>query len=407
MTFRRVLECSECKTTVLTRSAAGHANYQEFAFPCPKCGIELRFGMNLDQKNAGVAYPLVKNGEWRDDLHEAEHERKLDTETLVAVEDNDEMMPFLRAPFLAKDFEKSMELHAGRYQAMHHFWPELEKMTVHQQSRNRALLIKVAKGISYDDPVKTDADALELLLRAFDTYGLMFTCDGGTAREKVDQLIRSVNLAAGGQPALVEFYEAEHRWVNLWTQLMSLRKKWAELVGPIVWPVFRSVDWDPAKAKLSSFTLCQKRFSELGPFYVDAFETLGRLSVLASGMEGVVKHNQPVIALKTREMPLGEFEATRNGQKPGILARLDIGPLFVPFLDSKLRNGIGHHSAHYRAKTDDIYYQNQSGTTIERFSISYIDFCDKLMRLYAQVEACAPLVGVLRLKVKKDVLPSH
>lgn len=407
MTFRRILECSECKTTVMTRAAAGHANYQEFAFPCPKCGIELRFGMNLDQKNAGVSYPMVKNGEWRDDLHEAAHERKLDTETLVAVDDNDVMMPFLRAPFLAKNLEKSIELHARRYHAMNHFWPELEKMAVHQQNRNRALLMKVAKGLGYDDEVKTDEDALMLLLTAFDAYGCMFTCDEGIAREKVGEMIRSVNRAAGGQAALVEFYEAEHRWANLWTQLISLRKKWAELVGPIIWPVFRSIDWDPAKAKLSSFTLCQKRFSELAPIYVDAFETLGRLSVLAAGMEGVVKHSRPVIALKTREMPLAEFETMPNGQKPAILARLDIGPLFVPFLDSKLRNGIGHHSAHYRAQTDDIYYRNQSTTAVERFSISYIEFCDRLMRLYAQVEACAPLVSVLRANVKDDVLPTH
>lgn len=66
---------------------------------------------------------------------------------------------------------------------------------------------------------------------------------------------------------------------------------------------------------------------------------------------------------------------------------------------------IGHHSAHYRVLLDDIYYQNQSGTTIERFSISYVQFCEKLIRLYAQVEACAPVVCWLRANVRDDVLP--
>lgn len=61
MTFRRVLRCSKCKTTVMTESAAGHANYQEFAFPCPKCGVELRFGINFDSKNAGVSYASSKS----------------------------------------------------------------------------------------------------------------------------------------------------------------------------------------------------------------------------------------------------------------------------------------------------------------------------------------------------------
>jgi hypothetical protein len=407
MTFRRIMECVECKTKVLTRSAAGHANYQEFAFPCPKCDIELRFGMTLDQENASVNYTTVKNALWRDDLREAPHERKLDTETLIEVGQVDQMMPFMRAPFLAKDFDRSMEQQAARYQAMHNYWPALEKMVVHQQNKNRTLLKKVAKELGYDVPVKTNADALLLLLQGFDTYGSIFTCDEGAAREKIAQLIQSLKKAGGGQRALLSFYEAERRLVNLWTQLMGLRKKWAETVGPILWPVFRSVDWDPAKAKLSSYTLCQKRFHELAPFYVDAFETLARLSALAAGMEGIVKHGRPVIALRTREMPLDEFEGMPNGQKPAILARLGVGPLFVPFLDSKLRNGIGHHSAHYRAKTDDIYYQNQSGANIDRFSISYIDFCDKLIRLYAQVEACAPLVSVLRVNAREDVLRSH
>jgi len=61
MTVRRVFECIELKERVLTRTALGHADYQEFAVACPKCSIEIRFGMNLDQENAGVRYKLLKN----------------------------------------------------------------------------------------------------------------------------------------------------------------------------------------------------------------------------------------------------------------------------------------------------------------------------------------------------------
>lgn len=59
MTVRRILECNECQARVTTRTAIGHAHYQEFAFACPKCRIELRFGMALDQENPEVKYTLL------------------------------------------------------------------------------------------------------------------------------------------------------------------------------------------------------------------------------------------------------------------------------------------------------------------------------------------------------------
>lgn len=405
MTVRRVLECNECHERVLTRTAVGHANYQEFALPCPKCRIELRFGMTLDQQNPEVKYTLLKNGTWRDDLHEAPHERKFDSETLVSIDPDEPMMPFLRAPFLAKDVDAAMRRHGERYHALNHFWPELEKLVVHQQIRNRTLLAKVVVGLGFDEPIKDDRDALMAMLHAFDAYGLILGCDDGAARVAVRKLVDDVHQATQGKAELIAFFEAEHRWVQLWYQLMSLRRVWATLVGPIVLPVYRSFDWDPAKASLAEYTLSQKRFEELRSCYVDAYETLCRLSVVAAGMECVAKHGKLAIPLAKRDMPLAEFEGMANGGKPDILQKLEIGSLFTPFIDAKLRNGIGHHSAHYRAELDDIYYQNQSGTTIERFSIGYVLFCEKLIRLYAQVEACAPLVGVLRANVRDDVLP--
>lgn len=389
----------------MTRTAIGHAHYQEFAFACPKCRIELRFGMALDQENPEVKYTLLKNGTWRDDLHDTPLERKFDTETLISINPDEPMMPFLQAPFLAKDVGAAMQRQGERYHALTIFWPELEKFAVHQQNRNRPLLAKVAAGLGYDEPVKNDKEALMTMLHAFDAYGSILSCDEGAARKRIANLLGDLRVAPRGKTELIAFYEAEYRWVQLWNQLMSLRRVWATQVGPIVLPVYRSLDWDPAKATLAQYTLSQKRFEELRPCFVDAFETLGRLAVLAAGIECVVKHGKLAIPLAKREMPLAEFEGMANGAKPTVLEKLEIGSLFISFLDAKLRNGIGHHSAYYRAELDDIYYQNQSGTTIERFSINYVQFCEKLIRLYAQVEACAPLLSVVRANVRDDVPP--
>ena len=65
--------------------------------------------------------------------------------------------------------------------------------------------------------------------------------------------------------------------------------------------------------------------------------------------------------------------------------------------DAKLRNGIGHNSAHYDVNCDRIVYRNTSPSRgIEEFEIPYVRFCEKVVRLYSQLEACAVLVHFLR-----------
>ena len=99
------------------------------------------------------------------------------------------MMPFLHAPFLAKDVDASMQRHSERYHAMQEFWPKLEKMTVHQQNRNRALFAKVAAELGYNNPIETGHDTLMTILHGFDAYGSIFTCDEGVARTQIGELI--------------------------------------------------------------------------------------------------------------------------------------------------------------------------------------------------------------------------
>jgi hypothetical protein len=56
---------------------------------------------------------------------------------------------------------------------------------------------------------------------------------------------------------------------------------------------------------------------------------------------------------RLRELTAAGLSAP-NGSKPDMLKQLKIADLFVPFIDNKLRNGIGHNSAHYDVATDSI-----------------------------------------------------
>jgi hypothetical protein len=64
MIDRNSLKCLTCGKATTTRTAIGHDVYQEFAFPCHGCGVEVRFGMTLDQDNAGIEYSKIVNAAW-------------------------------------------------------------------------------------------------------------------------------------------------------------------------------------------------------------------------------------------------------------------------------------------------------------------------------------------------------
>jgi hypothetical protein len=61
---RNSILCKTCGTETTIRTAIGHGSYQEFAFPCPRCDVEIRFGTQIDHKNVTFEFTKLINGEW-------------------------------------------------------------------------------------------------------------------------------------------------------------------------------------------------------------------------------------------------------------------------------------------------------------------------------------------------------
>jgi hypothetical protein len=97
-----------------------------------------------------------------------------------------------------------------------------------------------------------------------------------------------------------------------------------------------------------------------------------------------------------RVMALDEFDIKPNGAKPDILKQLAIGDIFVPFIEHNLRNGLGHHSAHYEVKSDSIQYATENQSGMKKHQISYTRFCEKVVKLYAQLEVVSIYAHWLR-----------
>jgi len=132
--------------------------------------------------------------------------------------------------------------------------------------------------------------------------------------------------------------------------------------------------------------LSDKRFNELRQLYIDCFETLFRLLVIAIGMEVIVHHKKLTIPTKKGSMSLEEFARLPNAGKRDHIAKYPIEDLFLPVLDTEFRNGIGHHAAHYEQESDCIViFDTKDAGTVSGI-IRYTELCQKVFELFATFE---------------------
>ena len=400
MTVRRPVACNECGTVTVTRTSIGHLDYQEFAFPCPGCAVEIRFGMTLDQKAPSFDYTLLKNGKWVEGESAAKSELRFDSENLSSQLPGAQAMPFIETVFLARDVESSRKEFGQRFSAMRTGWPIIEKMLVHEANENLELFNRALSQLTRQAVANSNLEMAARLLSVLDQFGSEFLWDEGVVRRRITALLDKASSKEAPLRDALAYYTSEQRLDSLWRQLTAIRRNWGEvyfMVAPIYW----ELSWDLSKASLDDYTLCQKRFEDLRGFFVDCFETFCRLSTVAAAFEGITEIDQFLIPSPARPRPVSDLELMPNGNKHTLLNQLQHGDIFIPFIDAKLRNGVGHNSAHYDITTDTIRYQNHSSSRgIEEFSISYVRFCEKLVRLYGQLEACAPLVHFLRMRQK-------
>ena len=338
MTLRRLVRCKECDAATLTRVAIGHSDYQEFAFPCPKCGIEIRFGMTINQESPAVDYTLLKNGEWLANDIPSQFESRFDSENLCSRRAQ-QMMPFLETVFLAKDVEQSRSRFGRQFSAVRTGWPAIEKMLTHEANGSIELFNRALNEIQAKSMAHSKTEMAGLLMAVMDIIGAEFFLDDGRARERMMSLIGKVAVKKMALETALTHYRNDGRLDSLWQELLRIRRAWAKVYF-IVAPIYWAFSWDPTKASLDDYTLCQKRFEELRSFFIDCFETFCRLAVIAAGFEGIAEIDRFAVPLKKGTKEVTDLESMPNGNKHTVLNQLKYGDIFVPFIDASLRNGI-------------------------------------------------------------------
>lgn len=371
------------------RTAIGHGEYQEFAFPCPKCGIEIRYGMTIDQKEIAIEYSKIVNAEWLDGLTDCPHVFTHDGETLISNNLPSHITAFIATLLLPEDVDRFHKDRQARIYMAQKVWPALQRSRVHLEKKNWIAFETEMKQCNpkfeRSNPLANRYEFFNLV----DRFGNVFRPFQVSQRNFFVDRIEAAENANSHK--CLELRDDMHSlgWTkDIEKEYWSLKNEWIEMFF-ILQPIYLSLYWDGQKNSLDDYHLSQKRFSELRIYYSSLFETLARISVLAAGIEGILATGRLELQAKKRTIPLDEYRKSDNGTKLQQIASLPIGSAFSELGNNRLRNGISHHSAHYEVSSDKILYRNDSKSGTTREEISYTRFCEKLLNLYMQFDTAA------------------
>lgn len=385
MVDRNTLECEACRTRIVTRTAIGHGDSQVHSFPCPECGVGITYKVLLDQRNAGLEYdPNPDNARWIDSEEGAQHEVTFDAELLLPryALTTPYLTPFIAATGFLRDIATFQRQEAIRLHWRKNIWPITRRLPIHYQNENLELFEADARKIEQKPEDGSTLAMLALLRRVYDLpFGWMLYSDG----ERRSRIQQRVALARSISPQLIgdlaRQYLQSGRIVELWRQLQEFHNSFV-CDFPYLSPLLQAkLYWRESPTDLTPYVVCDKRFPELKPLYIDSFETLARLSVVAIGLETIIHHSSLEIPTKRTSLDLWSFENLANANKPDHLRKYPIDDLFSPHLDTTLRNGIGHNAARYDAASDEVICIKQVSSKLVEERLNYTVFCDQVLGL--------------------------
>jgi len=342
----------------------------------------------LMRKVPSIEFVNLKNAVLCDEAAIAQCERTFDTENLSPVAQR-HFSPFMASIGLLRDLPRFQRDQGIRYEATERFMQQIMDLRIHLENKSWTLFDKQFRSLEIDADIRTAPERVEAVFKATELATMFFRPFSDSNKRRVCQRIAlAQSTSPQGMSDLVRYFQTRNKVQSLDNELWSIRGRWRHAYG-ILAPIYMAMYWDEKKHSLDDYTLDQKRFDELKPLYVDGFETFSRMSVIAAGLEGIIAHGQAGVPSKKRLLTMEEFDLTPNGAKPDVLKGLPIGDVFTPYMDHNLRNGLGHHSAHYEVTDDSIHYVTENAKGRKEHRITYIRFCEKLVSLYSQVEIVA------------------
>ena len=211
------LKCLTCGRQTTTRTAVGGSDYQEFAFPCPECGVEIRFGMNLLLKKRFPRFlkrtknnPSIKEAERFAKMQhvkyvnlvnaksckgEGTEVRTFDGETLNPLAEG-HFSPYLANVSLVRDYSTFARDQGFRFNAAENFWPQIRSLRIHLERKQWALFDDQFRKLELNVPITSEAERVKATFKATELIAAFFTPFTGTVKKRIRDRIALADSAS-------------------------------------------------------------------------------------------------------------------------------------------------------------------------------------------------------------------
>ncbi|MFO0710808.1 MAG: hypothetical protein U0353_13260 [Sandaracinus sp.] len=371
----------------MTRTALGRGVQQRHSFACPTCGVGITYVMNLDQEKVDFSYEDdVTNGRWLVAEDGSTHEAVFDPEVLglrpnisrIEHPLNSDggppmrMSPFMETALRFRDYERFRVEQTKRFQALQKN-SHVQRALTHFGRSNWALFAKEIATLGGSVPTAQPSGRV-LALRAalVDHQESLLLPERAFSTTMFDLYSRALATSPAAVDDFAEELRAGKRLRALWTQIVEVRVKSIDN-ALYTMPLLQARLWRDAP-DLDQCIVYDKHFDGLKQLYIESFELLANLSTLLLALWRILAAGSTSVPTNGGSMSIWQYDGMANAGKPHHLQPALGGTVVAAHLDTRVRNGIGHHSAHYDAASDSVVYYSPQGALLQETRESYTRF---------------------------------
>ena len=255
---------------------------EEHKFPCPKCGVEIGFVLNLDQEAATLNYEDPTNAHWVDVDEDGAASILFYPEVMIPRDLQHPLSPFVATLGNFKDIQEYQGSEASRRHVKDKVWPVLQRVYVHYENGSLELMKKEVAQIviGFQSDLKDEEDRAGWLMHTTKHYFDLFVAEPARSHDLGKMMARAAVTHEAALRNLAEQYISSGRMAALWKELKSVRRQFMELYESLLPILMVRRHWREDRQDITEYELSVKNFEDLKGFYIDCVETSFRLLVI-------------------------------------------------------------------------------------------------------------------------------
>lgn len=402
---RYLLACNGCGENFFARLGLEPTGGTQFYFPCPECQLPITGTINGQE------------------LHELRV--IFDAEELPFKDDQPQLKVVTVNPFVPSSYEADshspvgafptmtlmrllgyesfMEFGSDRGQAaaaIEELWPTVRMLFRYYQQDNRLMFLKTAtEKLGFDWEPSTAHERTSVAYQALGTVTTAMIGPTGNHSVKImDRFAKKYGAATKHKAHLLAMRERGSLAATLERDVFTELGRFVDTYE--AWEMGRLSRFVDAETKpeLDALVLYRNEFSVVSRLYQQGFELACKCLWPLVAAQNSVKRGDPndfgdvhppvdVMPVKSRPKNLGQFDKLPSARKIAYVVQVPGWESFSDVLDNKLRNTIGHATAHHDLQTGRIV------SDVDPVGVTYLDFLGMTFDLF---EALAVLTQVLR-----------